>query len=434
MAEVSSGWAACPMTPVEVMGLAAVASTLAVLTGGKTRRHRVPAVEEIGVPWDARTLRGETTRLRAPSTDEARTRAPGGAVEGSARRAHGQRWRSAVARLLEVTPQTDTAATAVRAGLSIALPLLVLWAVGHVEWSLYATFGAFTAVYGRGRTRGARLRIQAAVALVLTAAVTTGALVALSVHRSWLAVPVAAAWATAAARASDHYRWRPPGPTFAVFAVAACAAVPLDRPAQVAAAVATTAGTAAFALFLSAVEPGRRAASYAAGPADPSAHRQKVHALRCAAAVLLAGTAATAAGISHPYWAVVAAVVPLATPTLSRQVVRGLHRLLGTLVGLVLAALLLALPLPPIVTILVAAALQTVTELLVARHYGAALLFITPLALLLGHLAHPQPIGSLLAARALETGIGVAVGLLVAVATRDRSAAAHSATVGVEHR
>ncbi len=99
---------------------------------------------------------------------------------------------------------------------------------------------------------------------------------------------------------------------------------------------------------------------------------------------------------------------------------------LGTVVGLGVAALLLALPLTPVVTILVAAGLQLVTELLVARHYGAALVTITPLALLLVDLARPEPIGHLLADRAIETLLGVAVGLLLAVLTRDRSHRARS--------
>ena len=337
------------------------------------------------------------------------------------------RWRGAVARLTEVTPQSATTPTAVRAGLSVAVPLLLLWSLGRPEWSLYATFGAFTAVYARGATKASRLRTQAAVGLVLTAAVASGAAVALSADRAWWAVPVTAVWASAAARASDSFRWRPPGPTFAVFAVAACAAVPLDTPSTVAAATAVAAGTAAFAVLLAALEPARRGGPAGGlGPVDPPLHRQRIHAARCAVAVLLAGGLATAVGIGHPYWAMVTAVVPLATVTLSRQVVRGVHRVLGTVVGLGVAGLLLALPLTPVVTILVAAGLQLVTELLVARHYGAALVTITPLALLLVDLARPEPIGQLLADRAVETLLGVAVGLLLAVLTRDRSHRARS--------
>ena len=59
------------------------------------------------------------------------------------------------------------------------------------------------------------------------------------------------------------------------------------------------------------------------------------------------------------------------------------------------------------------ALLQIVTELVVGRNYGLALLFITPMAMLMGQLAHPQPVGDLLLDRGLETLIGAAVGCLV---------------------
>jgi uncharacterized membrane protein YccC len=115
----------------------------------------------------------------------------------------------------------------------------------------------------------------------------------------------------------------------------------------------------------------------------------------------------------------VAAVVPLSVAPLRQQLVRGLHRILGTAAGLVLAALLLAsAPLPVLVLVLLVAALQAATELLVVRHYGVALVFITPLALLLTQVADPLPTGALLQSRIVETLLGVLVGLAVAVLTR----------------
>jgi len=84
----------------------------------------------------------------------------------------------------------------------------------------------------------------------------------------------------------------------------------------------------------------------------------------------------------------------------------------------VLAGALLALPLGTWATVAVAVALQVAAELLVTRHYGAAMLAITPLALLVGQLAHPVPVGALLADRGLETLLGVVVGAAVVVLTR----------------
>jgi uncharacterized membrane protein YccC len=55
--------------------------------------------------------------------------------------------------------------------------------------------------------------------------------------------------------------------------------------------------------------------------------------------------------------------------------------------------------------------LQFLAEMYVMRNYSLALLFITPLALLMVQLGHPQPAGPILEARVLETAIGVVVGL-----------------------
>lgn len=63
------------------------------------------------------------------------------------------------------------------------------------------------------------------------------------------------------------------------------------------------------------------------------------------------------------------------------------------------------------------ALLQALAELLVGRNYALALVAITPLALLMVHLAAPAPTSQLLADRGIETVIGVLVGLAVGYLT-----------------
>jgi uncharacterized membrane protein YccC len=64
-------------------------------------------------------------------------------------------------------------------------------------------------------------------------------------------------------------------------------------------------------------------------------------------------------------------------------------------------------------TVLVVVCLQIATELVVGRNYGLAMLFITPMALLMGQVAAPQPAVDLLRDRGVETAIGAAVAVLV---------------------
>jgi uncharacterized membrane protein YccC len=116
----------------------------------------------------------------------------------------------------------------------------------------------------------------------------------------------------------------------------------------------------------------------------------------------------------------VSAVVPLAARDLLPQVVRGVQRVIGTGLGLLLAAFLLSLDLSGLALVLLVVALQVGAELLVGRNYAIALVVITPLALVMVHLAAPTPTSVLLFDRGVETVIGVMIGMLIGYATRDR--------------
>lgn len=346
--------------------------------------------------------------------------------------------------LLALGPHDGAHRVAARAGVSILVPLLVLLAAGRLEWALYATFGAFAALYARDRGGAERRRMQLTLATLLVLAVGLGTIVATSPHRAWLAVPLAAGAAALGSTLSDRHAWHPPGALFLVFAFGATASVP-STAGDVPVALGVAAASAALAVVvggLGAAVRARLVGSGAAGGPGAAVGAQAAagatagatavaaarvaptdvrrHALRAALGVALAGALATATGIGHPYWAMVSAVVPLAARDPRAQAVRGLHRLLGTGVGLLVAAALLGLDLEGLGLVLVVVALQVGAELLVGRNYALALVAITPLALLMVHLASPVPVGTLLLDRAVETLLGVAVGLAVGRALRRR--------------
>ncbi|WP_229072600.1 FUSC family protein [Actinoplanes sp. DH11] len=358
------------------------------------------------------------------------------------------------------------APAALRAGVSVALPLLVVLLIDRPHLSMYAAFGAFTSLYGRTRAGRARLAMQSAAAVALVTAVATGVLVSLLDVRTWVAVLVAAVIAGVGNAVSFLAGWHPPGALFLVFAFGAVASVP-HRLADVLPAVTVAAASAAFSLLIGAASAVFRAARRAAGragaatgqagaaaggeraatgqaggggaatgqagaaaggggaaadaasAADPGVRPELRQALpdaaASAAAALVAGTVATGLGIGHPYWATVAAVAPLAARGRSAQLTRAAHRIAGTLGGLVLAALVLAPGFGPYPAVAILAVLQVTAELLVGRNYGLAMLFITPLALLMNQVAAPRPMAGLLADRGLETVIGGAVACAVIV-------------------
>jgi len=360
-------------------------------------------------------------------------------------------------RLIEIGPHAGAHRVAVRAALAIGIPLVTLALAGRLDLSLYAVFGAFTALYGRTHTHLPRLRMQATAAVALVAAVTLGAAIGASPARDWLVVPVAAAVAGVATILSDALRWHPPGALFFVFALAACASVPTP-PAQVATAFALAVASALLAMAISTVglatrvrelahrirpatpRPtalGRATLATADGtPPTPTRHPGAAarHGMRAAfvavagrpgelgkvalvaGAVLVAGAIPTATGVGHPYWAMVAAVAALGAADATGHLVRAGHRVLGTLFGVLLAGALLAVSTDARVLIAAAILLQLGAELFVMRNYGLTMVFVTPLALIMTQLAHPQPALPLLRDRALETLLGAAVAIALSVA------------------
>jgi uncharacterized membrane protein len=325
-------------------------------------------------------------------------------------------------RLFELGAYNGAHRVALRAGVSIGIPLLVLWAIGRVDLSLYATFGAFTALYGRAYSPVPRMRMQASAGLMLVSAVVLGTAVGISPMREWLVVPVVALAAGAVAFLSDALNWHPPGPLFAVFAIAGCASVPATA-GRLPLALVVAASSAAFSLAVSAsglARPGVRKT-----PAEPwvvsfraAAQRPgefaKVAQFVCA--VLVAGVIPTATGLGHPYWSMVAAVAALSAADAVSRAVRATHRVVGTLLGVLIAAGILSLGLPPLATIAAVIVLQICAELFAGRNYGLTVAFVTPLALAMVELVHPIPVGTLVVDRTLETIIGAIVGLSIAIA------------------
>ncbi len=155
-----------------------------------------------------------------------------------------------------------------------------------------------------------------------------------------------------------------------------------------------------------------------------------IHAGRYVAAVGTAGSIGVLSGSGHPHWAMAAAAVPLAGGDMPNSVYRGIHRAVGTLVGLVVVASVLfpwawsplrAFPgYEAAILALLVIVLQFTTELFMARHYGLAMVSFTPVILLTTQLAAPADPHVLVTESAVETLLGAAIGILVVVLISSR--------------
>jgi uncharacterized membrane protein YccC len=137
-------------------------------------------------------------------------------------------------------------------------------------------------------------------------------------------------------------------------------------------------------------------------------------AVRLGIAVALGVGLGRALGLGHAYWVGLTAAAVLQGSNLSVTRSRVVHRVAGTAVGVGLAFAVLGWGPPLWVVVLVAAVCQGLVELVIATHYGLAVVAITVLALMLFHIGAPaEDVGGSIVARLVDTGLGAAMALLL---------------------
>jgi hypothetical protein len=328
---------------------------------------------------------------------------------------------------------------AVRVGLSVSLPLAACIASGHVAWAPYAVFGAINSAYGKQLDYGARLSAQVGMGLALTAAVFVGTCAGILAPGSMLAVGAMSGFSMLGCLLARTRGWLPVPSLFLVFAVGTLSSYQHSR-ADLVLALVLPVGAAGFAIVLGQV--GRKLPT-SRRPRLPAPERSSVRAevslvagqldlLVHGVSPLLAGAVALGSGLGHPYWAAVTATVPLGGSTLAARTGRAMMRVVGTLVGVLLAYVLLAGDPSPWLLVAAVAVLQVITELFVARHYGIAVVAITPMALILTRLGGGAvTVERLVLDRVAETILGAALALAVLALARPVEAAQARRSSGV---
>ena len=142
-------------------------------------------------------------------------------------------------------------------------------------------------------------------------------------------------------------------------------------------------------------------------------------ALRVGTAALIAGSVGVFTGLERSYWAAAAAVLILHQGfNWVRASQRGLERTFGTILGLIVAAIVSWLHPRGVALVGCIAALQLAGQLFVVSNHAFAVFFFTPMALLMATaVSVSSDVSQLLVARGLDTLIGCGVGLAVLLAT-----------------
>lgn len=84
-------------------------------------------------------------------------------------------WREIGSSAVSFGPHAGAHRVALRAAVCVAVPLLILWGIDRLDVSVFATFGAFTALYGRFDALRDRLAMQTAAGatIVVTMVIAT---------------------------------------------------------------------------------------------------------------------------------------------------------------------------------------------------------------------------------------------------------------------
>ncbi|PWL17256.1 FUSC family protein [Falsochrobactrum shanghaiense] len=323
---------------------------------------------------------------------------------------------------MELTAQPSMR-NAVLAGLqaaitvAIALPLFYLSPWSHLIG--FASLGALVALFGRFSPSRARHRI-----LFYCGAWQVFAVFAMSVA-AWLGAPMVVQLALLALSCgvflfvSTTGKFGAPGPLIFVFAAAASMSTDLSLEQL----IERTAATAAVSVLAWAICAASEAFRHVPSPQRPfppppdqPLDRRLVVAARSVIGAAIAVFASYACGANHPAWAAMGALAVMQGTHLHVSMNRAVQRMAGTVVGSLLAWILLTYSPSVWTIILILAVLQLVTEMVIGVNYALGQVFVTPMALLMTYLAAAPAVGpEMVPERVFDTLLGAGIGIVMSV-------------------
>lgn len=302
-------------------------------------------------------------------------------------------WRGGVKRAVislgTVTPaQQPRWPIALQAAIVMTLPVLVGIAFDRLDLGLIAATGAFTVPYFAALPRLERLRLRPIAGLVLVATSACGAL--LGPYPAAFAAGLIAVTVLIAV-AVHGYRLGPPGPLFPilVYGLSGHAVEGGMAPATL---IGTVAAGCAWAVLAS-LAPLIRRQHWQITPrplsvllARPTWDAGAKELLTRTVIVTVVATVVSMLWLDadRAYWAVAAGVVVVGVvPGRGLAVTRGLHRTVGTVLGVGVYLGIVHLDPAPVLLALTLGALQFITEATITRHYAIAVTAVTPMALVI---------------------------------------------------
>ncbi|MCM3570519.1 FUSC family protein [Neobacillus mesonae] len=146
-------------------------------------------------------------------------------------------------------------------------------------------------------------------------------------------------------------------------------------------------------------------------------------ALRYGSVLLIAALTAYFLDFYRSYWIPLSCAAVMLGSTIISTFHRAIQRTIGTIVGILVASIILASSPQGILIVLIMFTLTTATELFIVRNYALAAMFITPNALLIAESStHLHKLSLFASARIIDVLVGCFIGLIGTYVTGRRSA------------
>lgn len=334
-------------------------------------------------------------------------------------------WRHTVQSLISLNQTPWRWSAGAQAAIATGVPLAVFTLAGHQRLGLIAVLGAFTALYGANLRPVDRL---SALPLVAAGFVIASALGVLGAANAWLTMACLIIVAVLACSFALRAGLGPPGPM--QFVLVAGISGHMAAPERLGGAsvhgplVPLLVAVGAISAYLLVIAPlalpsvrwreGKPAGLRAVFPLAPFDEETGIIATRVVTAVAVASAVSLPLGVNHAYWVVmVAGAILQASHARRLTVVRAVQRMLGTFVGVAVFALLVIVQPSDLWLVAIVMLFQFAIEVVAGRNYGLALIFITPLALMISAAVGTDDALILAGERMVDTLLGVFIAMVV---------------------
>jgi hypothetical protein len=324
--------------------------------------------------------------------------------------------------LVTLPPTPGRRLIAVESAIAMGLPVALFTLVGQPLLGILALVGAFSVMYLADRNRRSRAAMFPLIALGFVASSAIGVATAQSLVASLIAMVVVAA---VSAALCFGFRVGPPGTLFFVLVAGASNHLAAPVASQGAAlAGGVVVGMVAVGCLIAyavvlvplLVPAVRRRAVRDASDRKPVTFRldpiSRLMVFRLTIATAIAVAVSAPLGVHRVYWVLVTVVAILqADHHIRLTVLRGVHRVAGTLIGVGLFALIAVWNPSGLWLALLVAVLIFFAQLVLLSNYGLGLVLITPLALVIAAQGHSEPLTSIVGDRVIDTILGGAIAL-----------------------